>query len=382
DLLRPDGEAIRWKLDDLDNVLELTPPGSEPHVFTYADDTKLLSSSTPPAIEGAESATELSIGQRHYRYSDDLLLERIERSDGRELRLDFELESGRLATLGLERGALDFEYEPQSGELESITTPEGNQLEYSFDGPLWLGTTWTGAVSGSVSADYDENLWLSELSVTAGSQSSVVGFTHDDDGLLLLAGELALSRDATTGLVTGASIGSINSSFAHNAFGELISLRTDAAEGALLSQGLSQILSQVLSRDRLGRITALTETVAGETRELSFEYDSVGRLIEATDEGVVTRYEYDPNGNRTELTSDGREVRAEYDAQDRIQSHGGLQFEQTAEGDLIRKSDGARALELAYDELGSLLSAMVSEGLVTTEIAYVVDGAGRRIGKQ
>src|SRR5690606_364912 len=168
----------------------------------------------------------------------------------------------------------------------------------------------------------------------------------------------------------------------HNAFGELISLRTDAAEGALLSQGLSQVLSQVLSRDRLGRITALTETVAGETRELSFEYDSVGRLIEATDEGVVTRYEYHTNANRTKLTSDGREVRAEYDAQDRLQSHGGLQFEQTAEGDLIRKSDGARALELAYDELGSLLSAMVSNGLVTTEIAYVVDGAGRRIGKQ
>src|SRR5690606_7348347 len=96
-------------------------------------------------------------------------------------------------------------------------------------------------------------------------------------------------------------------------FCELSSLRSDAAEGALLSQGLSQILSQVLSRDRLERITALTETVAGETRELSFEYDSVGRLVEATDEGVVTRYEYDLNGNRTELTSDGREVRAEYD---------------------------------------------------------------------
>jgi len=60
-------------------------------------------------------------------------------------------------------------------------------------------------------------------------------------------------RRPATGVVTGASIGSINSSFAHNAFGELSSLRTDAAEGALLSQ----ILSQVLSRDRLGRITAL-----------------------------------------------------------------------------------------------------------------------------
>src|SRR5690606_19334359 len=62
------------------------------------------------------------------------------------------------------------------------------------------------------------------------------------------------SSDRATGVVTGASIGSINSSFAHNAFGELSSLRTDAAEGALLSQ----ILSQVLSRDRLGCITALS----------------------------------------------------------------------------------------------------------------------------
>jgi YD repeat-containing protein len=114
----------------------------------------------------------------------------------------------------------------------------------------------------------------------------------------------------------------------------------------------------------------------------SVSYDDVGRLTQAERDGTITDYEYDANGNRSRVTIDGVETATgAYDAQDRIQSYGTATFEQTAQGDLLRRTDGSSTLELAYDELGNLQKAVISDGSKTKTLKYSVDGFGRRVAK-
>ena len=47
------------------------------------------------------------------------------------------------------------------GTLTSVNRSDSDRVDMTFDGPLWLGTTWKGAVVGNVVADYDKNFWLS-----------------------------------------------------------------------------------------------------------------------------------------------------------------------------------------------------------------------------
>jgi YD repeat-containing protein len=67
----------------------------------------------------------------------------------------------------------------------------------------------------------------------------------------------------------------------------------------------------------MGRITALTETIAGERHGCA--YDAAGRLeCFTTDVQSTATLDYDPNGNRIQLHS--QDI-ASYDDQDRLQSY-------------------------------------------------------------
>jgi YD repeat-containing protein len=56
-----------------------------------------------------------------------------------------------------------------------------------------------------------------------------------------------------------------------------------------------------VARDTAGRITAMTENVAGTTHTWAFAYDPHGDLITATRDGTTHSYAFDPNGNRTSV---------------------------------------------------------------------------------
>jgi RHS repeat-associated protein len=80
---------------------------------------------------------------------------------------------------------------------------------------------------------------------------------------------------------------------------------------------------------------------------------------------------------------DGLEtLSATYDAQDRVETFGDASFEQSAHGNLLRRTDANGALELEYDSLGNLLSATTTNAKATKNVTYTVDGVGRRVGKQ
>jgi len=185
---------------------------------------------------------------------------------------------------------------------------------------------------------------------------------------------LKLERDPATGFVTDSTLGTVTTATDYNGFGEPSLLRA-AFQGAAN-------FSEQLERDALGRITHISEKIGTRTRELDYEYDALGRLVEATENGVTTEYEYDANGNRTAVTIDGERTESEYDGQDRLLAFGGSDLEQTAQGDLLRISDGDNANELAYDALGNLLTVTQNRAGTTRVVSYKVDGFGRRVARQ
>ena len=133
-------------------------------------------------------------------------------------------------------------------------------------------------------------------------------------------------------------------------------------------------------RDSLGRVTSATETVQGTTLTRGFTYDSAGRVGMVTENSVLVRtYGYDPNGNRTSLTGPGLSVSGTYDAQDRLLTYGTTTYGHDRDGFLTAKVVGTDTTRYVYDALGNLLQVSLPGG---TTIEYVVDAAGRRVGKK
>ncbi|HMA96021.1 MAG TPA: RHS repeat-associated core domain-containing protein, partial [Polyangiaceae bacterium] len=371
-LSRADGSQVSWQLDPANNVTRLSVPGGTKHQFEYDPNTKLLTRSTPPFAD--QAAPMLAAGQQIYEYGAEHELTAITRSDARSIRFAYRPD-GKLSTQTLSKATLSFGYDA-AGVLTSVDRSDGVNVNVSHDGPLWTGTAWSGAVTGSVKADYDADLWLKSLTV---NDKSTVSFSYDKDGLLLTANAgpnatMTVTRDASTGWVTGTSLGNVITANTYNAFGELSSLLATASGKVVFSQSIE--------RDKLGRVIHIAETMQGAAHDLRYSYDNLGRLTTAARDGVTTTYEYDPNGNRTLIAMGNLGWPATYDDQDRILTHGSATFEMTPHGDLLRKTGEAGAFELSYDELGNLLNVTASADKATQSIAYVVDGFGRRVARK
>lgn len=342
----PDGRELAYSYDANGNLTSLTPPGRPPHVFDYTA-VDLTDRYTPPAVGQGNPQTL-------YEYNKDKQPTRITRPDGQRL---------------------DFGYGAASGQLLSLTTPDGNQLGYTYDGFLLTSTTWTGAVSGSVSRGYDNNFRTTSLSLNGGNP---VALGYDNDSLLTRAGSLTLSRAANNGLLSTTALGSVTDSYTYSGYGETQSYQATANN--------SPVAQWTYQRDNLGRITQRQETLQGVTTTYGYSYDPAGHLLEVTADGnSLATYSYDDNGNRTNTSPNaGAAAIAHYDDQDRLldyPSTGSGQatlYSYTANGELQSKTKNGQTTQYTYDVLGNLKHATLPD---TTAIGYLTDGQNRRIGK-
>ena len=115
--------------------------------------------------------------------------------------------AGRTNHVIIARGVYTYTYDGPTGNLKSITAPDGGLLSASYDGFVPLGQSWTGAITGSVAMAFDNNLRPISQSVDAGS---VITFSYDADNLLTHAGALNLNPDAQNGLLDGTSLGAVS----------------------------------------------------------------------------------------------------------------------------------------------------------------------------
>jgi RHS repeat-associated protein len=340
--------------------VSLTPPGRPAHAFAYTARGQIETFS-PPDV-GPES------GPIAFEYDADRQPTAITFSDGESLAFSY-APSGRLTGMTLPRGTFGYAYGATTGLLDAIATPEGNTLAYDYDGPLITRTTWSGEVAGQVDRSYTADLRLASESVNGGF---AIDFSYDADTLPTGVGALALTRDPAHGLVVGATLGVVADTREFNGFAE------QTAYEATVDGSAVYVATYV--RDAIGRITRKTETVLGTTTVYEYEHDVVGRLTRVVeDDAEAAVYEYDGTGNRLSVARPGGTDTGTYDAQDRLVQYDGATYAHDAAGRVRTRTAGPLVTEHSYDRLGNLLGVTLPDG---TDIEYVVDGRGRRVGKR
>lgn len=355
---------ITYAYDANGNISSITPPGRLPHTMA-ADSRDLGVLYSPPANGLANPSTRLD-------YNLDRQLTRILRPDSLAIDLRYDA-AGRLDTIATPTGRIHLAYDPVSGlpaMLQGASGNPGSSVAFSYDGILPLSQTWTGIVHGVVAASYDSLLRARTLTVNGGNPISL-GYDRDD--FLTTVGSLAMTRDAASGRVTSTSLGSLTTtSVYHDSVGTLMRLTAKV--------GSSPIFDATYSRDTLGRVTQVVETIQGSATTKAFAYDSIGRLDQVRQNGVlVADYDYDVNGNRVRLTTQNGALTGAIDAQDRLISYGSATFSYGSNGELTRRLVGPDTTAYTYDVLGNLLTVRLPGGGL---VEYLVDAQNRRIGKK
>jgi RHS repeat-associated protein len=242
-------------------------------------------------------------------------------------------------------------------------------LSYTYDSSLPKSVIWSGEVNGTVSVEYDNNMRVTTQSINDGN---TVSFQYDQDGLLTQAGEMTITREPETGRISGTTLGNVTTSQGYNSLGELTSYEA--------KYNGNPIFQTSYTRDSLGRITQLLETVQGQQKEMSYAYDVAGRLWKVwRNDTLISMYSYDPNGNRIAhitLTSVDSGV---YDAQDRLLHYSNSQYLFTLNGELRMKIESTDTTHYIYDYFGNLVTVVLPD---KDRIDYIIDGQNRRIGKK
>ena len=358
--IMPDNREANYTYDASGNISAITPPGRSAHESEYTE-VDLEARYNPPSL-GA------GVYDTRYSYNLDKQLLKTKRPGGSEASYQYD-SAGRVQSIAIPEGDFAFNYDPVTGKLGSILSPYNVTTSFTHDGFLPKSVTWSGAVSGSMSVDYDSNFWVTSQSVNG---SSSISFDYDNDGVLIQAGDLVLKRDNSNGRLTGSSIGEVTDTLIYNAFGELNQYEA-CVEGNVIYKFL-------FDRDKLGRIIKKTETIGGSTQIFEYGYDLTGRLHQVKENGVVaTSYNYDANGNRlSKMDNMGTKVGV-YDAQDRVIQYGSATNSYSANGDLVSKTEGGQITFYEYDDFGNLIEVNLPDG---TKMEYVIDGQNRRIGKK
>ncbi len=356
----PGGRTFRFAFDLDGDVRGVTPPGRTEHTFAFtaAGD---VAAYTPPLV-GAEPA-EVS-----YSYDADRKSTRIDHPGGGSVQFGYEDGTCELTLVDLAGRQRTISYDA-AGRPAALGTSQATSLAHAYDGAVFTGATWSGAVAGSVTQAYDADLLVAALRVNGADPLAI---SYDADGLPVQVGALAIARSPVNGAVVGTSIGEVGDSFTYDGFGAL--------RGYTASYKGAAIYAATFSYDARGRIVEETETIEGAARTFSFAYDLSERLTEVRRDGVASAgFTYDANGNRTSRTDSGGTSAATYDAQDRLIAHGGAAYAHNPRGERTSKTAGGQTTTYRYEGFGSLIGATLADG---TQIEYLLDGLDRRIGKR
>ncbi len=360
----PDGRRIELDYDAHDNLTKLVPPGRPEHQFRYtgADSAERY---IPPTLAGVDA----EVG---FRYDADLAPEGADGPGDQQITFHPD-QFGRIERITLARGEYVHEYDPVTGELAHLSSPDAVGLHFGRDGPLLRDARWStpGAPDAVVSFDYDDAFRLRTLGIQG---APPIEHGYDANDALTQAGPLTIQRDPETSLPDITRAGAVETDLDVSQFGE--------PERFAAMFGGQLLYQATYTRDALGRITHTDEVIAGQSRSITYDYDDAGRLAYIEEQGQPAReYLYDPNGNLTEIREAGLQaLTATHDAQDRLVTHGPLVLTHTPSGHLASKLDtrtGERTF-YHYDELGNLLGVDLSDG---RSIQYLIDGADRRVAK-
>jgi RHS repeat-associated protein len=349
-----DGRKLQLGYDAGDRVTSVTPPGRTAHGFSY-DRGGLDTLSWAPKISGNDSTPTES----HYDLDRRLTVVRLPSGDSLRVAYDTVGRLSSVASIGDTTG-----YLYDSVSRPSILSRSGQSIAFSYDGSLPLSQAWTGAVTGAISTTWNSNFQPSSQTVAG----SLIAYTYDADGVPSKVGSLSLSRDPTSGLFAGDSLGSSIHRLGRNGHGELVAdtVRNGGAILALTS----------FTRDSLGRILTKAESMNDVQTDWRYHYDLAGRLDSVwVNDALSAWFGYDSNGVRVSGTGSSGVV---VDAQDRQTAANGINYAYDENGQLVSRSGLSGSTRYHYTKYGELISVVLPNG---DSIAYTLDPLGRKIAR-
>ena len=357
-----------------------------------------MRAAAPPKAATITSARTVALSSATNPFSLTAWME-TSATNGRTTTRSYESGTDRLSKVVLPTGEGEITYAyDTAGRLQTVTGPDlvgtlqPRTLTYGYDGFLPLSTTWgcagvlpcpPGTVEGTVSREYDDSFRMVKQRVN-GAHEVTYGYDTDDLLTTVTSGmaTFEITRDAQKGglvaatkLTNGTPTPKITDTRTYDAFGDIATYEARYDDTTLLYQ-------VTYTRDDLGRITTKSEKIGKarwsgkDTYNWVYTYDTVGRLDTVTKNSVlVADYDYDANGNR--IAGPGLATAPVYDDQDRLITYGSATYAYAPNGELASKTAGSATTTYEYGALGDLRQA----SLPNADVAYVVDGTGRRVGR-
>jgi RHS repeat-associated protein len=378
-LTLPDTRVISYTYDSNGNIASVTPPGSGGAHGFLSNLFDLVSSYLPPSLGGTAAQTNTV-----YTYNNDKQLTQVQRPDGVAITYNYDLTTSLLTSITYPTSASYFFAYDTSGRLSTSASNDLITTALTYDGTFIAsaGNTNSSAQSlGSIAYTYNNDLRVTNTTVAGGTGSnSSIGFAYDNDGLMTTAGNETLTRNSTTGLLSGTTLDKIKDVPTYNStYAELSGYTANYNPSGTT---LNPIFSEAYTRDALGRLSTRSETIGGTpTNAYAYTYDSAGRLTAVTkNSSAYGSYSYDANSNRTSGSQAGTSVTATYDAQDRLSTYNTKTYSYNLNGERTSVYDSATlaTTSYTYDALGNLKTVTLPSSTVT----YTLDGLMRRISKK
>jgi len=358
-LTLPSTHAYGLTYDANGNRTGITMPNGAVHSLGY-NNLNLLSSYTPP-------------GNLPYFWEYNLDKELVKETlpSGREITHGYD-NGGRPTSLSYPEATVIRQYAGDTTRVSEIVRSPADggaaqTIAFSYDGWLVMSRVFSGVANGTFSYSYDNNFFLTNMTLQSGAESVSLPINRDADGLVTQIGSFVYTRSGPAGATKVINDGTMTVTIDYDDYGRARSRSHTVNGKAVYSIGLTY--------DDAGQIITRNEILNGSSIVNEYSYDVDGQLIQVKKGGAVEEdYDYDANGNRT-LYKSGTSLNAtaEYDAQDRLKTQGSIEYRFDDDGFLVKKG---RDL-YTYSSKGELLSANL-DGLVIT---YAYDGTHRRVAR-
>lgn len=364
----PDARVVSYSYDSNGNVTSITPPSRPSHSFLY-NTLGLLYQYLPPALIPASTVNTT------YSYNSDGQLTSAARPDGKTINFIYDATSGNLTNLNFTGGSRSFSY--NQGLYNSANSEDSVYFSLQRSGEfISVLDTWINSFNSNVSYIFNSNFnVINESLVVGSSPSHIVSFTYDDDSLLTGAGDLILTRSATSDKISQITLEDVQENFSYSTdFGEL--------ENFSAKFNLVDLYRENFLRDNAGRITTKTIKVGSFSPDtFVYQHDSTGRLTDVTKNGSAhSSYSYDNNSNMISQTLNSNTINATYDDQDRLLTFGTKSFTYTQNGEVstIFNSSTSTTNTFSYDVFGNLKQVI----LPSKTLNYKVDALNHRVEKR
>jgi len=336
-----------YEYDPASNLISFTDPRENTTDLAYDELGRLtdveqpLEKTTTFTYDGASNRTSRTTAEGTVAFTYDAANRLEEISEGETTLRAYEFDAANRMILATDAQADEIEigYDAD-GRVTSIDDGRGQTVsrEYDSRGNLIEQTDGRGALE----YEFDK---LSRMVELTDPQSKVIDFDYDPEGNLT-------KIELPNGVVTA------------NEFDNAGRLaETTSAKGEATLEALEYEYDP--SGNRLGQVDRLS-------RETSYEYDSLNRLIEFDPPGEgATAYDYDPAGNRTEA---GAVTYGFNDLNQLTSASDGTTYDYDDAGRLIELDQGETSTTYGWNALDELTSADTG----AQEIDFAYDAFGRQ----